>query len=118
MEIKLLLSSIDSQQIITIIISQLGHKESAKPRPLGQKNRAKNHPLGNYFQISSKKQQNMNETEIMKNSTKMLTCLKHLKAQSFLVGGFYGYSKYLKSFSIHLQTNTRNSWQASTKIRL
>ena len=44
----------------------------------------------------------MNETEIMENSTKMPICLKHLKAQSFLVGGFYGYSKYLKSFSIHL----------------
>ena len=37
-----------------------------------------------------------NDTEIMENSTKMLICLKHLKAQSFLVGGFYGYSKYLK----------------------
>ena len=28
--------------------------------------------------------------------------VKHIKAQRFLVGGFYEYSKYLKSFSIHL----------------
>ena len=27
--------------------------------------------------------------------------VKHIEAQSFLLGGFYGYSKYLKSFSIH-----------------
>ena len=40
----------------------------------------------------------MIETEIMENSTKMLICLKHSKAQSFLVGGFYGYSKYPKYF--------------------
>ena len=44
----------------------------------------------------------------MKNSTEMLVCLeilktaKHVKAQSFLVDGFHGYSKYLESFSIHL----------------
>ena len=44
----------------------------------------------------------MNETETTEHNTKMLICLKHLKAQSFLVGGFCGYSKYLKSFSIHL----------------
>ena len=67
---------------------------------LGQKNRAKAPPPGQLF--SNIQQNNMNETEIMENSTKMLICLKHLKAQSFLVGGFYGYSKYLKSFSIHL----------------
>ena len=42
----------------------------------------------------------MNETEIMENSTKMLISSKHLKTQSFLVGGFYEYSKYLKLFSI------------------
>ena len=45
----------------------------------------------------------MNETEITENNTKMLVCLKQLEAQSFLVGGFCGYSKYLKSFSIHLK---------------
>ena len=28
--------------------------------------------------------------------------VKHIEAQSLLVGGFHGYSKYLKSFSIHL----------------
>ena len=33
----------------------------------------------------------------MKNSIKMLICLKHLKVQIFLVSGFYGYTKYLKS---------------------
>ena len=44
----------------------------------------------------------MNETETTENNTNILIYLKHLKAQSLLVGGFYGYSKYLKSFSIHL----------------
>ena len=78
----------------------LGHKESTKHRTLGQKNCAKTPPPGQLF--SNIQQNNMNETEIIENSTKMLICLKHLKAQSFLVGGFYGYSKYLKSFSIHL----------------
>ena len=53
-------------------------------------------------QQKKQQQQNMNETEIMENSIKMLICLKHLKAQNFLVGGFYGYSKYFKSFSVHL----------------
>ena len=75
-------------------------KKVRNPEPWGRKIVLKPHPRGNYFQISSKN--NMNETEIMENSTKMLVCLKHLKAQSFLVVGFYGYSKYLKSFSIHL----------------
>ena len=78
----------------------LGHKESAKLRTLGKKTRAKTPPPGQLF--SNIQQNNMNETEIMENSTKMLICLKHLEAQSLLVGGFYGYSKYLKSFSIHL----------------
>ena len=32
---------------------------------------------------------------------------KHVTAQSFLVDGFYGYSKYLKSFSIHLYKPTK-----------
>ena len=45
-----------------------GHKESAKPWPLGQKNRAETPPRGNYFQKSSKK-----------NSTEMLICLEILK---------------------------------------
>ena len=30
--------------------------------------------------------------------------VKHIKDQSFLVDGFYGYSKYLKSFSIYKPT--------------
>ena len=30
--------------------------------------------------------------------------VEHIEAQSFSVGGFYGYSKYLKSFSIHQPT--------------
>ena len=34
----------------------------------------------------------------MENSTKMPICLKHLKAQSFLVGGFYGYSNISNHF--------------------
>ena len=71
-----------------------GTKKVRKTDPWGRKIVLKPHPQGNYFQIPSKKQQNMNETEIMKNSTKMLIC--------FFVGGFYGYSKHLKSTSIHL----------------
>ena len=30
--------------------------------------------------------------------------VKHIEFQSFLGGGFYGYSKYLKSFFIYKQT--------------
>ena len=56
----------------------LGHKESAKHSTLGQKNRAKT-PLPGQL-LSNIQQNNMNETEIMENSTKMLICLKHLKA--------------------------------------
>ena len=106
MEIKLLLASINSQQIVTIMYQSipsltipppranpwgiflkgesppLGHKESAKPRSLGQKNRAKT-PGAIIFKYPAKK--TMNETEIMENSTKMLIYLNHLKAQSFLV---------------------------------
>ena len=68
-------------------IPTLGYKE-----PWGRKIVKKPHPRGNYFQISSKTdKENMNETKIMENSTKMLVCLKHLKAQSFLEGGVYGY---------------------------
>ena len=33
--------------------------------------------------------------------------VKHTNAQSFSVDGFYGYSKYLKSFSIHLHKPTQ-----------
>ena len=33
--------------------------------------------------------------------------VKHMTAQSFLVYGFYRYSKYLKSFSIHLYKPTQ-----------
>ena len=33
--------------------------------------------------------------------------VKHITAQRFLVDGFYGYSKYLKSFSIHLYKRTQ-----------
>ena len=56
-----------------------GHKESAKPRPLGQKNHAKTPRPGQLFCKKSTK----HETEIMKNSTEVLICLKHLKTQSF-----------------------------------
>ena len=46
-------------------------------------------------------------TEIMKNSTEIIIfgnikTVKFIKAQSFLVGDFYGIFKYLKSFFIHL----------------
>ena len=30
--------------------------------------------------------------------------MEHIEAQSFLVGGFHGYSEYLKSFFIHLKS--------------
>ena len=74
-----------------------GQKESAKPRPLGQKNRAKTPPPGRLFSKIQQKE-TKHETEIMKNSTEMLMfrnskTVKHIKAQSFFVDGFYGYSK-------------------------
>ena len=69
---------------------------------LEQKNCTRTPPRGNSFQISSKKKQhNMNyekNYEIMENSTKMPICLKHLKAQRFLMGGFYGYSNISNHF--------------------
>ena len=54
-----------------------GHKGIAKPQPLGQVNCPKTPPLGQLF---SKIQQKTtkHETEIMKNSTEMLICLKIL----------------------------------------
>ena len=56
----------------------LGHKESAKPRPLGQKNRAKTLLPGQLF--SKVQQRNTkHEIEIMKNSTETLTCVEILK---------------------------------------
>ena len=49
------------------------------------------------------------DTMLKKNSTEMLIIMfinikpvKYTEARSFLVGGFYRYSKYLKSFIIHL----------------
>ena len=69
------------------------HKESAKPRPRGRKIVQKPHPHGNYFQKSSKKQ--YSKANMLENS-------ETYKSQSFLAGGFYGYLKYLKSFSIHV----------------
>ena len=79
------------------------HKESAKARPLRQKNRARTPVPGQLF---SKIQQKTQNTRQEKNSTETPKCLeilrvKHETAQSFLMGWFYGYSKYLKSFSIH-----------------
>ena len=55
-----------------------GRKESAKPRSLGQKNRAKTPPPGKLFSKIQQKN-TKHETEIMKNSTEMLTCLEILK---------------------------------------
>ena len=76
--------------------------------PPGQKNSAKTPPQGNYFKNPAKRN-TKHETEVMKNNTEMLIYLeilkqgvKHMEAQSFLVDGFYGYSEYLRSFSIHL----------------
>ena len=75
--------------------------------PWGRKIVLKPHPGAIIFKTPAKKAKH--EIEIMKNSTEMLVCLeilsktvKHIKDQSFFVGGFYEYSKYLKSFSIHL----------------
>ena len=51
----------------------------------------------------------MNETEIMENSTKMLKCLKHLEAQSLLVGGFYGISQII----FHSSINQHKKFMAS-----
>ena len=51
----------------------LGHKESAKARPLGQKNSAKPHPGEIIFKNTE------HETKIIKNSTEMLLCLEILK---------------------------------------
>ena len=36
------------------------------------------------------------------NANMFRNIVKHITAQSFFVDGFYGYSKYLTSFSIHL----------------
>ena len=52
-----------------------GHKESAKPRPLGQKSHAKTPPRAK----SSTKKHTKHETVIMKNSTEMLICLEILR---------------------------------------
>ena len=91
------------------------HKESVKPQLLGQKNCAKTPSPGQLFSKIQQKKNTKHQIEIMKNSTEMLIAemfrniktVKHIKAQSFLMDGFYGYSKYLKLFSTHLQTNTR-----------
>ena len=77
------------------------HKESGKPQPLGQKNRAKTPPRGNYFQKSSKKKHKTWDRNFEKqywnvNMFRNIKTVKHIEAQSFLVSGFYGYSKYLK----------------------
>ena len=45
--------------------------------------------------------------------------VKDIKAQIFLVGGFYGYSKYLKSFSIYKPTQQKfmtSKYQNTTLI--
>ena len=73
---------------------------------LGQKHRAKTPPLGQLFSKIQRNKTTKHEIEIMKNSTNAnmfgnIKTVKHIEAQSFLVGRFYGYSKYLKSFSIH-----------------
>ena len=46
----------------------------------------------------------------MKNGTEMIICLeiskqlvKHIKAQRFLAGDFYGYSKHPKSYNLQIQ---------------
>ena len=73
----------------------------------GAENRAKTTPLGQLYSKIQQEKPTKHETEIMKNSTELLICLEILKhwkikkAQSFLMDGFYGYSEYLKSLSIH-----------------
>ena len=41
------------------------------------------------------------------NANMFRNIVKHVTAQSYLVDGFYGYSKYLRSFSIHLYKPTQ-----------
>ena len=41
------------------------------------------------------------------NANMFRNIVKHITAQRFLVDGFYGHSKYLKSFSIHLYKPTQ-----------
>ena len=62
-------------------VNSPGHKESAKPWPLGQKNRAKTPPRGNYFQKSSKKKQYSN-ADMFRN----IKTVKHLTAIKLLGG--------------------------------
>ena len=85
-----------------------GTKQARKPDPWGKKVVLKPHPRGNYFQKSSKKP-TKHETEIMKNwnANMFRNIVKHITAQSFFVDGFYGYSKYLTSFSTHLYKLTQ-----------
>ena len=74
-----------------------GHKESAKPHPQGRKFVLKPTARAVIFSNSAIK----NSTEWNANMFRNIEKMKH-KNKSFLVGGFYEYSKYLKSFSIHL----------------
>ena len=52
---------------------------------------AKTPPLGQLFSKIQKKYWNAND------AFRNIKTVKHIKDQSFLVGGFYGYSKYFKS---------------------
>ena len=55
----------------------------------------------------------MNDTEIMENSTKMLICLKHLKAQSFLVGGWLLWIFKISEIIFHSSINQHKKFMAS-----
>ena len=82
------------------------HKESANADPWGRKVALEPQPRGNYFKIQQRNRKrwhrNFEKQYWNVNMFRNNKTVKHKTAQSFLVGGFYGYSKYLKSFSIHL----------------
>ena len=87
-----------------------GTKKVQNPDPWGGKIVLKPHPRYNYFQKSSKenhKTLDRNYEEQYRNADMFRDIVKHKNAQSFLVDGFYGYSKCLKSFLIHLYKPTQ-----------
>ena len=90
-----------------------GIKKVRNPDPWGRKLVLKPHPRNNYFHKSSKlnhktKYRNYGKQYYMFRNIKTV---KNIKAQSFLVGGFYGYSKYLKSF--HSSINQHKKFMTS-----
>ena len=84
----------------------LSTKKVRNPDPWSRKIVLKPHPRDNYFQNPAKKHKtwdrNYEKQYWNANMFRNIKTVKDIKAQSFLMGGFYGYSKYLKSFPIHL----------------